>query len=316
MPAMRPFRAPRWLPGGNAADHLAGAVLDAAPPTAAADLPARALGHARRRLHRRRFRRRAGDRRAPRRCWCCSTASKARREPLRAGLRALGARRAAGASAVPHFRGCSGELNLGAARLPLGRLRGDRLDPGAPARARTARPLFAVGVSLGGNALLRWAEEAGDTRRRHGARGGRGLLADRPGGRRPRHRPRLQPAGLHAHVPAHHEAEGAGASWRSTRACSTASGCSPRATCTSSTTSSPRRCTAFATPTTTGRAPRPSRTCAASAFRRWCSMRATTPSCPRPACRARTRSAACVTLWQPAHGGHVGFPRGAFRATC
>jgi len=31
--------------------------------------------------------------------------------------------------AVPHFRGCSGEMNLAAARLPLGRLRRDRLDP-------------------------------------------------------------------------------------------------------------------------------------------------------------------------------------------
>ena len=29
-------------------------------------------------------------------------------------------------------------------------------------RARSAQPLVAVGVSLGGNALLRWAEEAGD----------------------------------------------------------------------------------------------------------------------------------------------------------
>lgn len=30
-------------------------------------------------------------------------------------------------------------------------------------RARSARPLQAVGISLGGNALLRWAQEAGDT---------------------------------------------------------------------------------------------------------------------------------------------------------
>ena len=55
------------------------------------------------------------------------------------------------------------------------------------------------------------------------ARGRRGLVADRPGRRRPRDRPRLQPAGLHAHVPAHDEARRRWPSWRSTRACSTAS---------------------------------------------------------------------------------------------
>ena len=54
-----------------------------------------------------------------------------------------------------------------AARLPLGRLRGDRLDPralrgAAGARRGRRRRCCAVGVSLGGNALLRWAEEAGD----------------------------------------------------------------------------------------------------------------------------------------------------------
>ena len=63
---------------------------------------------------------------------------------------------------VPHFRGCSGELNLGPRAYHsgdfeeigwvLGRL---RLQHGAPLRA--------VGISLGGNALLRWAEEAGDS---------------------------------------------------------------------------------------------------------------------------------------------------------
>jgi hypothetical protein len=64
--------------------------------------------------------------------------------------------------AVPHFRGCSGELNLAPRAYHsgdfeeigwiLGRLRVQR-DP--------AQPLLAAGVSLGGNALMRWAEEAG-----------------------------------------------------------------------------------------------------------------------------------------------------------
>jgi len=63
--------------------------------------------------------------------------------------------------AVPHFRGCSGELNLAPRAYHsgdfeevdwiLGRL-----------RERTSAPLRVAGVSLGGNALLRWAEEAGD----------------------------------------------------------------------------------------------------------------------------------------------------------
>ena len=64
------------------------------------------------------------------------------------------------AYAVPHFRGCSGELNL----APRAYHSGDFEEIGwvlARLRARRAAPLLAVGVSLGGNALLRWAEEAG-----------------------------------------------------------------------------------------------------------------------------------------------------------
>ncbi len=62
--------------------------------------------------------------------------------------------------AVPHFRGCSGELNL----APRAYHSGDFEEIGwmlARLRARSQAPLRAVGVSLGGNALLRWAEEAG-----------------------------------------------------------------------------------------------------------------------------------------------------------
>jgi predicted alpha/beta-fold hydrolase len=62
---------------------------------------------------------------------------------------------------VPHFRGCSGELNL----APRAYHSGDFAEIGwmlARLRARHAGPLHAVGISLGGNALLRWAEETGD----------------------------------------------------------------------------------------------------------------------------------------------------------
>ncbi len=65
------------------------------------------------------------------------------------------------AYAVPHFRGCSGEINL----APRAYHSGDHEEVGwmlGQLRARRAAPLLAVGVSLGGNALLRWAEEAGD----------------------------------------------------------------------------------------------------------------------------------------------------------
>ena len=64
------------------------------------------------------------------------------------------------ACAVPHFRGCSGEMN----RAPRAYHSGDfeeidwilkRL------KSQHAGPIFAVGISLGGNALMRWAGEFG-----------------------------------------------------------------------------------------------------------------------------------------------------------
>jgi predicted alpha/beta-fold hydrolase len=64
------------------------------------------------------------------------------------------------AYAVPHFRGCSGELNLG----PRAYHSGDYAEIGwVLQRLRDGHrgPILAVGVSLGGNALLRWAEEMG-----------------------------------------------------------------------------------------------------------------------------------------------------------
>ncbi|MBI3157952.1 MAG: alpha/beta fold hydrolase [Burkholderiales bacterium] len=73
---------------------------------------------------------------------------------------ALAARERGWDFALPHFRGCSGELN----RAPRAYHSGDFEEVGwmlARLRARAGAPLRAVGVSLGGNALLRWAAEAG-----------------------------------------------------------------------------------------------------------------------------------------------------------
>ena len=64
--------------------------------------------------------------------------------------------------AVPHFRGCSGELNL----APRAYHSGDFEEIGwilGRLRLRHGAPLWTVGISLGGNALLRWAQEAGDS---------------------------------------------------------------------------------------------------------------------------------------------------------
>lgn len=72
------------------------------------------------------------------------------------------ARRLGWRLAVPHFRGCSGEIN----RAPRAYHSGDFEEIGwilARCRAEHGGPLLAVGVSLGGNALMRWAAEAGDS---------------------------------------------------------------------------------------------------------------------------------------------------------
>lgn len=69
-------------------------------------------------------------------------------------------------AAVPHFRGCSGELN----RAPRAYHSGDSdeidwiLRRFAREHAQGA-PLFAAGVSLGGNALLKWLGERGEAAR-------------------------------------------------------------------------------------------------------------------------------------------------------
>jgi predicted alpha/beta-fold hydrolase len=64
--------------------------------------------------------------------------------------------------AVPHFRGCSGELNL----APRAYHSGDYEEIEwilARMVQRRGGPVLAVGISLGGNMLLRWAEESGTT---------------------------------------------------------------------------------------------------------------------------------------------------------
>ncbi len=62
---------------------------------------------------------------------------------------------------VPHFRGCSGQLNLAARAYHSG----DFEEIGwvlQRLRQQHAGRIVAVGISLGGNALLRWAQECGD----------------------------------------------------------------------------------------------------------------------------------------------------------
>ena len=62
--------------------------------------------------------------------------------------------------AVPHFRGCSGEIN----RAPRTYHSGDHAEADwilQRLARRHAGPLLAVGISLGGNVLLRWVQEAG-----------------------------------------------------------------------------------------------------------------------------------------------------------
>jgi predicted alpha/beta-fold hydrolase len=64
------------------------------------------------------------------------------------------------AFALPHFRGCSGEIN----RAPRAYHSGDYEEIDwmlKRFRAQHSGPVVAVGISLGGNALMRWAAETG-----------------------------------------------------------------------------------------------------------------------------------------------------------
>lgn len=63
--------------------------------------------------------------------------------------------------AIPHFRGCSGEPN----RLPRAYHSGDAEEIGLMLQrlvAENGAPVFAAGVSLGGNALLKWLGREGE----------------------------------------------------------------------------------------------------------------------------------------------------------
>ena len=67
--------------------------------------------------------------------------------------------------AVPHFRGCSGEMTL----APRAYHSGDHHELDwilKRFKAQHGGPLLVVGISLGGNALMRWAAEHGQQARR------------------------------------------------------------------------------------------------------------------------------------------------------
>jgi predicted alpha/beta-fold hydrolase len=91
--------------------------------------------------------------------------------------------------AMPHWRGCSGELNLTPRAYHSGD--SDEVDWILKKLLHCARELFAVGVSLGGNALLKWLGERGERRC----------------GCRTRARRRNQPPSLHEDVSVHAQAQ-------------------------------------------------------------------------------------------------------------
>jgi predicted alpha/beta-fold hydrolase len=143
------YRAPRWLPGGHAQTIYASRLRRAAPA-----------------LRRERVETADGDfwdfdwldapaRDAPLVVLFHGLEGSSRSHYARALTSELAARGHAGV--IPHFRGCGGELN----RRPRAYHSGDHDEVGAlllavRARAGSVRPLFAVGVSLGGSALLNW----------------------------------------------------------------------------------------------------------------------------------------------------------------
>ncbi len=157
MSAMREYRAPWWLPGG----HL----QTIWPALSSRPHPARSLGYTRER-----WRAPDGDfidvdhlpaaAGAP---WLVLFHGLESNSTSRYAVAFAQAARARGWHfVVPHFRGCSGELNL----TPRSYHSGDFAEIGwvlGRIREAAGAPVLAAGVSLGGNALLRWAEEAGNT---------------------------------------------------------------------------------------------------------------------------------------------------------
>ena len=155
---MERYRAPWWLPGGNAQTVW----------PALRSGPRGAHGHAAARYQRERWSTPDGDfidvdvqAQAPLAPWL--VLFHGLEGSSRSHYAQAFARQAASEGmnfAVPHFRGCSGALNL----APRAYHSGDFEEVSwilARLRARAAAPLSVVGVSLGGNALLRWAQESG-----------------------------------------------------------------------------------------------------------------------------------------------------------
>jgi uncharacterized protein len=150
------YRAPRWLPGGNA-QTIWPALASRRPPPA--------------RWRRERWDTPDGD--FVDVDFIDSHAAQAPMAVLLHGLEgssrshyalafAAWATRHGWRLALPHFRGCSGELN----RAPRAYHSGDHEEVAwllARLRQSAGAPVHAMGVSLGGNALLRWAGEAGNS---------------------------------------------------------------------------------------------------------------------------------------------------------
>ena len=311
-PAQPQRRPPRDAPPKICTSNVLLAVVAARRPPAddrtprcarrrACALAARALGDARRRLHRRRLRRRPA---AARRLRAVPRPRGLLGQPLRARDRRATRCARGWRIAIAALPRLLGRAQPQAARLPLGRQRGDRLDRCGACGA----PLYAVGVSLGGNALLKWLGERGDEARalvRRAAAVSAPLDLGAAGDALDRGLNRLL---YTRHVPVDAEAEGARQAGGVSGPVSTRRRCARRAPSASSTTSSPRRCTAFATSTTTG---------ARASSGPWLErIRVPTlvlnarndPFLPEQRLlRAARKAAPCVVLEFPRTGGHVGF---------
>lgn len=167
------FRAPWWLPGGNAQTIYA-ALAAPAPrvryrrerwDTPDADfvdvdwLDSRAEGPARGRRDESTSAPTGASTDAPLVVLFHGLEGSSGSHYARAVMAAARARNWRGA--VPHFRGCGGEPN----RLPRAYHSGDSAEVDWLLRrfrsAAGAAPLFAIGVSLGGNVLLKWLGEHG-----------------------------------------------------------------------------------------------------------------------------------------------------------
>ena len=241
-------------------------------------------------------------------CWCCSTAWKAARDSHYAraiAAHALAARLAPRDAAFPRLLG---RAEPPAARLPLGRQR--RRSTGSCDASRCPRTRHAVGVSLGGNALLKWLGERGADARalvRRAAAVSAPLDLAAAGDALDRG---LEPLRLHAPFPRHAEAEVARQARALSRTCSTRRRCARARTF--------REFDDLVTAPLHGFrdtddywSARRQRAAgwSTSACRRWCSTRATTRSFrSRARSPRRERPRRSVVLEFPRTGGHAGFP--------